>query len=115
MSIEAQIYGALSSLVSGQVFPDVAPTGTAGPYMTWQQIGGRVINPVANEAPGKRNAVIQVNVWAATRLQAVNLALQAEDALRGLGARPQAASISIYEQDTGLYGTIQDFSIWGDR
>lgn len=115
MSIETTIYGALSGFAGGRVFPDVAPAGTARPHITWQQFGGKVINPIANESPGKRNANIQINVWADTRLGAVNLALDVEDAIRAIGGRPLAASISLYEPDTKLYGTIQEFSIWGDR
>lgn len=115
MSIEASVYGALLPLVGGRVFPDIAPEGTQKPFITWQQIGGNVINPLSNDAPGKRNAFMQVNVWATSRLAAVNLSLSVEDALRGIGARPQAAVVSIYEPDTALYGTIQEFSIWSDR
>lgn len=115
MSIERTIYTALSGFADGRVFPDIGPEGVARPYITWTQIGGRVINPIANEPPGKRNATIQVNVWADTRLTAAELSLDIEDAIRAIGGRPLAASISLYEPDTKLYGTIQEFTIWGDR
>lgn len=117
MSLETDLYSLLSSLCP-RVFPDVAPGNTPRPYITWQQIGGQVINPVANEVPDKRNAFIQINVWAATRTEAVALALAIEDGMRQsvtFQARPNAAHVASYEDDLDLYGTVQDFSVWATR
>lgn len=113
MTIEASIYNALKGLVGNRVFPDVAPATTARPYMTYQQVGGTAVNFLGATVPGKRNARIQINCWADTRLAAANLARQAEDALIvGLKAHVIGSQVAVYEDDTKLYGTMQDFSIW---
>lgn len=115
--VETDIFNLLKTLVPN-VFPDVAPNGTPLPYATYQQVGGLVINYSDAATPNKQHGIFQVNIWAATRLEAKALALQVEDAFRASSAfvaRPDGAPISQYEPDTQLYGTLQDFSIWADR
>lgn len=115
MSVDTQIFAALSSLAGGRVFPDVAPEVTVRPYLTYQQVGGDALNYLEATVPGKRNARIQINAWADTRLAASELSEQAEDALRlaaGLQAEVLGARVSIYEEDTRLRGARQDFSVW---
>ncbi|MBE0615143.1 MAG: DUF3168 domain-containing protein [Burkholderiales bacterium] len=127
MSVESAVFGALKALVANRVFPDIAPDLTARPYITYQQVGGRAVNFLAQGAlvqsgsppvalyPDKANARIQINVWADTRGQASALAKQVEDALRGLTALQttvDGAPIAVYEADTKLRGTMQDFSFW---
>jgi len=117
VSLETDLYTLLSGLCP-RVFPDVAPGDTARPYLTWQQVGGMLISPLGNEVPGKRNANIQINVWANTRIEAVELALQIEAAMiqaTAFQARPNMAHIASYEDDLNLYGTVQDFSVWANR
>ncbi|NLZ12372.1 MAG: DUF3168 domain-containing protein [Alcaligenaceae bacterium] len=116
--MELTLIALLSPLVGGRVFPDVAPIGTARPYITWQQFGGDVIKPLANEVASKRNSTVQINVWSDTRLQANQLILQAETALvtsSAFIARPISAFAARHEEDVDLYGAEQDFSIWSDR
>lgn len=115
MSVDVQIFAALSPLAGGRVFPDVAPEGTARPYLTYQQVGGDALNFMEGTMPGKRNARIQINAWADTRLAASELSEQAEDALRlvlGLQAEVLGARVSIFEEDIKLRGARQDFSVW---
>lgn len=115
MDIDVQITAALAQLVSGRVYPDVAPAGTVRPYLTYQQVGGDALNFLDGATPGKRNARIQINAWADSRLVASQLSEQAEDALRAAaGLQPEVlgARASIYEEDTKLRGARQDFSVW---
>lgn len=120
MTVEADIFAALKSLVpdgSGKfrVYPDVAPAGTARPYITFQQVGGVAVNMLDGAAPGKRNGRFQVNCWADTRAAAATLSRQVEDALRAataLQVTVLGAPVSVYEEDVPLYGTRQDFSLW---
>jgi Protein of unknown function (DUF3168) len=115
MSIESTVYATLQGLVAGRVYPDVAPENTVRPYCTYQAVGGTAINFMDQAQPGRVNARVQVNVWADTRGQASVLARQAEDALRGVAALQTTvlgAPVSIYETDTRLRGTQQDFSFW---
>lgn len=115
MTVESDLYTALKTLVSNRVYPDIAPAGAAKPYITYQQVGGDVINMLGPYTPGKRNGRFQVNVWATTRAAANALMKQVEDALMTsttLNARPQMAAISTHEEETQLYGQLQIFSIW---
>lgn len=117
MSLESDLYAALSA-VCARVYPDVAPTNTARPYVTWQQIGGQAPSYLERAVPDKRNAEVQVNVWAATRSEANALALQIEAALTAATAfqsKPVGALFATHEEDLNLYGTNQDFSIWAAR
>lgn len=114
MSIETTIYGALGSLAGGRIFPDYAPTGTATPFITWQQIGGDVLNPFDGSLPGYYNSRIQFNAWADTRLQANQLMRQIEDLLRPepINARPIGALIARAEPLAKTRGAQQDFTVW---
>lgn len=115
MSIEADIVNALTALVSGRVFPDIAPEGTARPYITYQQVGGSSINFLDRTTPSKKNGRWQMNVWADTRLDAGALSRQVENTLRMAAALQTTvleAPIATYDEETGLRGTRQDFSFW---
>lgn len=117
MTIEAGLFSAISA-VCPRVFPDVAPVSTVRPYVTYQQIGGDAINFVDRVVPNKRNARIQVNVWADTRLSAVSTMQAIEDAIRMsvlFQGEPESAMTSDYDHDMLVYGSMQDFTIWDDR
>lgn len=111
MTMESDLYARLVAICP-RVYPDVAPTSTARPYVTYQQIGGETIDPLDNSAPGKRNAVIQINVWSNTRSEANAISHQIEDSMRLMSARPQGASLSDYDYDMLVYGAQQDFALW---
>lgn len=117
MSMESDLETLLKTLCL-RVYPDAAPAGAARPYITWQGLGGAVARFVEGSAADKRNTLMQVNVWSATRLEALTLIRQVEDALCASAlfvARPQGEPLSTYEEDTKLYGCIQRFSIWAAR
>lgn len=117
MSMEADLSTVLKT-VCPRVFPDVAPSGTAKPFMTWQALGGESLRFLDNAAPDKRNTYMQVSVYSTTRLEALNLIRAAEAALCASPAfivKPQGEPISTYEEDTTLYGAIQRYSIWAAR
>lgn len=115
MSVESNLFDALKTLVSNRVYPDVAPQTVARPYITYTQVGGRAIAYLESAVVGLRNGRFQVNVWADSRLAAMNLCRQVEDTLVAsttLRAIPLGAPVSVYEPETKLYGTRQDFSTW---
>jgi Protein of unknown function (DUF3168) len=115
--IEADLTTALKSICP-RVFPDVAPEGTDKPYITYQAIGGQDSRLLDNTHAGMRNTLMQINAWATTRAEALSLIRQVEDALAAspaMLARTVGDSISTYEEDTKLYGSIQRFSIWANR
>lgn len=117
MTIETAIYAALKSLVNNRVYRDLAPqTVTDLPRITFQQVGGAAVNFLEGApVPSKKNSRIQINVWAERRDDANALARQVADALRAVPALHTTVLgefIAVYEPDTFLYGTIQDFSFW---
>lgn len=117
MSMEADLVTTLSAVCS-QVYPDVAPAGVTAPYITWQGIGGESARFIDNSAADKRNTIVQISVWATTRLEALSLIRSVEDALCAAAAyiaTPQGESRSTWEPDTKLYGSIQRFSVWATR
>lgn len=114
MTFEADLFTLLKT-VTPRVFPDFAPVSTVRPYVTFQAVGGQVINPLSNEKPGKRNAELQINVWSDTRAESLSLSRAIEDAMRAataFNARPQSAAVSDYDADVPVYGARQDFSCW---
>jgi hypothetical protein len=112
MTMEATLFNALK-VICPRAYPDIAPTSTVRPYVTFQQIGGDTLDPLDNSAPGKRNAVMQINVWSNTRAEAVALMDQIEDSLRTvLSARPQSAKFNDYDNDMLVYSSQQEFRYW---
>ena len=115
MSVESLIFDSLKGLVSNRVYPDVAPDKTPKPYITFQQVGGSAVNFTDATVPSKKNARFQVSVWATTRASAATIAGQVEDALRvvsSLQTSVLGAPVAIYEPETKLRGSRQDFSFW---
>lgn len=118
MSMESDLFDAIKGLVSNRMYPDIAPADVAKPYIVYQQISGPSPIYVEKVVPNLKGARIQVNVWAETRLQANTLALQIESAITTATAfdgKPVGAFTALYEEDTGLRGTRQDFYIWSAR
>ncbi len=114
MSLESLIAPVLQA-VCPRAWSDFAFSVKDRPFVTFQQIGGQVINPLNNEMPGMRNATVQINVWADTRDEARSLMYQIEAALRaasGFIAQPQSAAFNDYDHDMQVYGSQQDFSVW---
>lgn len=115
MSLETTLYTALKSLVSNRVYRDIAPADVSAlPRITFQQVGGDAINFLSGEKPSKKWARVQVNCWDDRRDDVMALARQVEDTLRAtisLGTTVLGAPIAVYERETRLYGSIQDFSV----
>lgn len=97
-----------------RTFCSVAPADTPAPWVTWQQTGGRDVSYVDN-ANAKRHARVQINVWAATLMQAAAIRDQIEAALRPLESitcTPSAAHHMTYDTETKLHGVQQVWEIW---
>jgi hypothetical protein len=118
MTVETDIFTALKGLVSDRVYRDIAPqTVTDLPRITFQQVGGESINCFDTFVPNKKNGRFQINVWGADRDSVAVLARQVEDTLRvyaALQTTVMGEPVALYEPETRLYGTRQDFSVWFD-
>lgn len=118
MTVEADLFTTLTALTSGRVYPDIAPPDVAAPYIVYQEISGVALTFMEQANPSKQNGRFQIAVWAATRVQASALSLQVESALvlsPLFQAKPLGGRTSVYDDETELRGTRQDFSIWSDR
>ena len=117
MSLESQLFTVLQA-VCPRTYPDFAPATTVRPYVTYQQIGGEAVNFVDRLVPNKRNARMQINVWADTRASATTTMQAIEDAIRMstvFQAEPESAMHCDFDADMPVYAAMQDYNIWADR
>ena len=112
-SAERITVAALQGLASGGIYPDQAPANVAAPYIVYQSVGGADETALDGFEP-QQNSRMQIAVWSATRLEAVDIMqkiLRAMTAAPVLG-KPIGASVSVYDSDEKLYGSRLDVSIW---
>jgi hypothetical protein len=115
MTPEEHVHSTLSHLASGRIFPDVAEVGTDKPYITYQAVGGEPMNFLSGDRPSKQHVRIQVNVWSERRIEASEIGMLVEDALRSATAlQVEVASgrVATYDEGTDLRGTMQDFILF---
>lgn len=118
MTVEADIFDAIKSTVAGRAYADIAKPGVGRPYAVYQQVGGVSVTYLERALASKKNGRFQVAVWATTRMEAAAIGLAIESALveaTTMQATPIGAAHADYDEDTELYGSRQDFSIWSDR
>lgn len=112
-SAESIVDAALSQIAGGRIYPDVAPAGAAMPYVVFQSVGG-VDETTFDGLNELQNSRMQVVAWGEDRL---SVALLMQQILRALTAAPVlgtpiGAPVSVYEDDTKLFGSRLDISIW---
>lgn len=118
MTIEADIFNTLKALVANRVYPDLAPIGTARPFIVYSQVGGEALSFLERALPDKKNGRFQLDVFADSRTACAAVALQAEAAMAaatGFQAGAMSAPVSSYEPDVLIYGSMQDFSVFSAR
>lgn len=118
MTVEADIYTALKSLVGNRMFPDLAPAETPRPYIVYQEISGEAPIFLERAVPSKKNGRFQISVWSNTRAEAAAIGLQIEEAMTlatAFQAKPIGGRSAAYDEDTELRGSRQDFTIWSER
>ncbi|EIZ2213049.1 tail completion protein gp17 [Cronobacter sakazakii] len=106
---EADIYPRLSALAGGNVFPYVAPQGTAAPWVIY------LLPSAAGEdafcGPAETAFTLQVDTWASSIDEARALREQVKTALADL--HPVALNeLNGYESDTALYRATLEVQIW---
>lgn len=114
MTLEATIKNILAPLVDGRLYTDITPDVHVLPLILYTQTGGKAYSYVEQKLPEKRNARIQIDVLADTRLEANALARRIEQAIieNIPVSTPLGAFTATFQKDLKLYGTRQDFSIW---
>lgn len=117
MTLKAALVQVLKSQCAA-VYPNEAPANPPAQYVVWLTIGGRSMDYVDGSAPAQRNALVQVEAWASTRLAADALIANIDTALRAaadLTVAPQGEPFDDHDTTTRRYGAIQRFSIYGAR
>ncbi|WP_213761974.1 DUF3168 domain-containing protein [Caballeronia sp. dw_19] len=117
-SLESIMTGALKALVTNadgsfRVYADIAPANVVKPYITYQSVGGQ--DETTFDGPDTlQNSRMQVNVWSTTRVATSALMKQVRQALTAapVSGTPIGSAVSGYEDDTKLYGSRLDVSIW---
>lgn len=115
MTVEADLFSRLTSLVSGRIYPAEAPFGAATPYIIYTQRGGDSVTFMESTVGSKKNALIELTAWSTTYAEVTELMRDIEDSLvtsTTLRAMPTGALWATYDAETKLYGTLQEFSIW---
>lgn len=112
--MEKTLVKALATLFGDRVFPDVALMDTEKPFCVYQQVGGTVVNYLEAVPADRKNARMQITVWADTREEAMKLIRAVEDILvqKPFCATPVLGAQSTWDDDTGMRGAMQDFLIW---
>jgi len=117
-SAELIVYTALKGLVAVgdgkfRCYADIAPLAVVKPYITYQAVGGQAEHTL-NGGSGIANARMQINVWADSRSAATALMASVKATMEGdpIKAVPIGQPVSEYEDETKLYGSRLDFSIW---
>ncbi len=115
MTAEEHVHSALLHLAGGRIFPDVAGLGTDKPYITYQVVGGEPMNFLSGDRPAKQHVRIQVNVWSTRRIEASEIGMLVEDALRSAAALQTevvSGRVATYDEETDLRGVMQDFMLF---
>jgi len=108
--IQEQVYAALSPLVSGRVYPSVAPNNVTAPYIVYFRVASTPENTLADGQPIQQTR-LQVDVYDKTYLGPQTLAEQAKPALTA----PPVKAIQIlahapYAPAVRLHRVIHDYS-----
>lgn len=112
--MEVDLEALVNPLLTGGLWPDIAPAGKRMPYATYSQVGGAVVNPINGADPGIKSARVQINVWATTRNTANTKMRAIEAALRPapFSGRPIGALVATINEITEARGAMQDFEVW---
>lgn len=112
--VEALLVQTLGPIFGGRIYPDAAEGDTPMPFAIFQQVGGASPVFMDGALPDKKNARMQVTVWARGRAQASALISEVQVALCAapVYATPLGAPVSHRDDQTGFKGAMQDFSVW---
>ena len=118
MTVEADLFNTLKTLVSNRCFPDFAPLGTVRPFITFEQTGGDAMHYLEGTLPDKKHGRFEIGVYADTRANCASIALQVETAMAAatvFTATAIHAPISDYASEVKIYSSTQNFSVFSTR
>jgi len=106
---EADIYPLIGTLAGGKVFPYVAPSGTAAPWVVFllpTAVSGDVFCGQAETA-----STLQIDAWAQSVDEARAIRSQIRAAIAPLSP-VSLNELNDYEPDTSLYRATLEVQIW---
>ncbi|WP_426817926.1 DUF3168 domain-containing protein [Winslowiella sp. 2C04] len=106
---EADIYSLIAGLAGGNVFPYVAPTGTAAPWVVFLLPSANTADVLCGSA--EKATTLQVDVWAKSTDEARSIRAQVQAALSQLDP-VSLNEINDYEPDTSLYRATLEVQLW---
>lgn len=114
MTIEAQLFGTLSGILD--TFPVTAPDGQAAPYCLYSRVSSVPNNNLEGGAAGLERIRYQIDVHAATALQARSLAASIKSALGALSTPGFEGYVlddrDLYEPEVKLFRAMIDWECW---
>lgn len=110
MSIESMTFTTLSILVGGRVYPSGSvPSPIVAPYIVYQSITDRPQNTL-NNGVVKRNKRLQIDGYGTTFSAVKTLEAAIQIAMVQIGI--EIMTQTLYEPDTKLNRTLQEYSCW---
>ena len=112
MMVEQQLFAALNALVSGRMYPMVAPDSPITPYIVYQNISNKPEVCLAGNTP-IQNTRMQIDAYDKTYLGVKTLKASIDTAMLAASLRNVPLNQQdIYESAVKLYRIQQDYSIW---
>ncbi|ARK56306.1 hypothetical protein BOC36_24875 [Burkholderia pseudomallei] len=113
-TIEEQLFAVLNAVVPNAVFPNVAEQNIPMPYVVYRCMPSPVETTLDSQTPPIDNTVFELDCWARTYAEAVNLAATVRAALQAwnaLGVQRTSAH-DLYEEDVKAHRRVFEFSVW---
>lgn len=113
MSLQTDIYTALSALVSGRVYPQFAPQEAALPFVVWRILGKTPLTALGGYQ-GLTQYSVAFDAWADTHDAAMALARQIETAVEAsaLISYRESAPSEDFEPDLDAFIEPVYFGFW---
>lgn len=110
--IQEHLVALLSPLVSGGVFPNIAPASVAAPYIVYSVVASSP-ESVMSGPPSIKNTRFQVDCYSPSYLAVQTLATQVEDAMATwVIQNVPLMKMDRIDSDANLHRVILDFSVW---
>ncbi|POW57042.1 DUF3168 domain-containing protein [Candidatus Pantoea alvi] len=106
---EADIYPLISNIAGGNVFPYVAPSGTAAPWIVFLLPSGTDSDVFCGQA--ETASTLQIDAWAQSIDEARSLREEIRAALASLNP-VSLNEMNDYEPDTSLYRATLEVQLW---
>ena len=110
MRVEQHVYEAISSLVSGRVYPVILPEQTLYPALVYRRISG-ASETTLDGVDGLIQARFQFDCWGHVFGDITVLSSALKTALTAIKAVP-LMEIHQFDDDARLYRAILDYHIW---